>query len=102
MSALRTYAELKQAVSEAERFLALISGEGGTVTANFDCTIKPAAGDAAKMPRAMRTVVDAIAAQRTPALLLAAVNELKRQLEVAANAARTEYANIAADAGLSL
>ncbi len=101
MNALERYKAQKQALADAEAFAALLTAEA-VASADFDISISLGNGVTAKMPKAMRPYIDAVAVSKADNILQGALRDMRAKLEESALAAKAEYAKIAADTGLQL
>jgi hypothetical protein len=99
MSELDRFRRQKANVAEAEAFVALLA-DGRIVNLAIDMNIKPRTSEAVRIPRALKDAVEEIAQSRLDNVLALAVAAMRVELNQIGQAAKAEYEQLAADAGL--
>lgn len=105
MEAVKQYLQAKLALIEAQEFAALLDAPHNSKIADiaFVCTLDPKTSNTnAVMPRSMRAFVEVEARRKADNIIRDAVTAMQAELVTIAEAARQEYAQIAADAGVTL
>lgn len=104
MNAIDRYNRAKADLAEATAFVAMLDApsNGKFVDLVFYSSIKDKSGNTAKMPAVMREEVEDAAKTKADNIYRAALVKMQADLVTIANEAKIEYAQIAADAGVTV